>query len=151
MLRLPDDIEEFLITGQHRRAIHALASRRCITPGQARDQVRARVFEMLIETGVYRDAPAQVTLSLSVLLRISPQARQPAPFILWQAGEDQAVLITPFQKGRGCLKPVEIAQVEAVIARLGSGFDCRRSTSAPAERPRQLHGTFPGRELCETG
>jgi hypothetical protein len=51
MLRLPDDIEEFLITGQHRRAIHALASRRCITPGQARDQVRSRVFEMLIETG----------------------------------------------------------------------------------------------------
>jgi hypothetical protein len=29
-------------------------------------------------------------------------------------------LITPFQKRRGCLKPVEIAQVEAVIARLGS-------------------------------
>lgn len=51
MLRLPDDIEEYLLARQHQRAIQALASRRCITPGQARDLIRTRVFEILIETG----------------------------------------------------------------------------------------------------
>ena len=46
MNRLPDDIEQYLLDGQHDRAIDALAKRRNIAPDEAREAVRIRLSEM---------------------------------------------------------------------------------------------------------
>jgi hypothetical protein len=38
-MRLPDDIEQFLLVGQYTRAIEALARRRGIAPDEARERL----------------------------------------------------------------------------------------------------------------
>ena len=42
----PDDIEQYLLDGQHDRAIEALVTRRNIAPDEARESVRIRLLEM---------------------------------------------------------------------------------------------------------
>ena len=51
MNRLPDDIEQYLLDGQHDRAIDALAKRRNIAPDEAREAVRIRISEMTAGNG----------------------------------------------------------------------------------------------------
>jgi hypothetical protein len=51
MDRLPDDIEQYLLDGQHDRAIDALAKRRNIAPDEARKDVRIRLSEMTAGNG----------------------------------------------------------------------------------------------------
>jgi hypothetical protein len=47
---LPNDIEQFLQSGQHGLAIDVLARRRAITIDEAREQLRIRLLEIVFET-----------------------------------------------------------------------------------------------------
>ena len=60
-MRLPDDIEQFLLVGQHTRAIEALARRRGIAPDEARERIKGRLLEMPVVQGGGARAQARPT------------------------------------------------------------------------------------------
>lgn len=58
-MRLPDDIEQFILVGQYARAVEALARRRGIASEEARERIKARLLlEMPVVEGS-RSAKAQ--------------------------------------------------------------------------------------------